>query len=112
MTPETSIVLTVYNRALYLESAIQSILAQTKQGFELIIWDDGSSDQLSRSTVFDLDPAVFDRDLESLKRSYSNSLSFVVRLISAVPRYLTADFGDKIPRYLTAWALKCKSSRE
>lgn len=45
MTPETSIVLTVYNRALYLESAIQSVLTQTKQDFELIIWDDGSSDQ-------------------------------------------------------------------
>ncbi len=67
---------------------------------------------MSRSTVFDLDPAVFDRDLESLKCSYSNNLSFVVRLISAIPRYLTADFEDKIARYLTAWALKCKSNRE
>lgn len=39
-----SIVITVYNRERYLSKAIESILAQTKKDFELLIWDDGSID--------------------------------------------------------------------
>lgn len=45
MIPQTSIIITVYNRDRYLESTIQSVLAQTCQDFELIIWDDGSTDR-------------------------------------------------------------------
>lgn len=36
---------TVYNRQHYLTATIESILAQTYPDFELLIWDDGSSDQ-------------------------------------------------------------------
>ena len=36
--------MTVYNRQRYLETAINSILQQTRQDFELLIWDDGSTD--------------------------------------------------------------------
>jgi glycosyltransferase involved in cell wall biosynthesis len=43
MTP-VSIVMTVYNRERYLSAAIESVLAQTYPNFELIIWDDGSTD--------------------------------------------------------------------
>ena len=43
MTP-VSIVMTVYNRERYLKAAIESVLAQTYPNFELIIWDDGSTD--------------------------------------------------------------------
>ncbi|MEG5211554.1 MULTISPECIES: sulfotransferase [unclassified Microcoleus] len=43
MTP-ISIVMTVYNRERYLKAAIESVLAQTYPNFELIIWDDGSTD--------------------------------------------------------------------
>jgi glycosyltransferase involved in cell wall biosynthesis len=39
-----SLVMTVYNRASYLDAAIQSILEQTYPTFELLIWDDGSQD--------------------------------------------------------------------
>ena len=39
-----SVVMTVYNRERYLDKAIESILAQTWKDFELLIWDDGSSD--------------------------------------------------------------------
>ena len=44
MTASTSIVITTYNRERYLSAAIESILAQTKQDFDLLIWDDGSTD--------------------------------------------------------------------
>ena len=46
MTP-ISIVMTVYNRERYLKAAIESVLAQTYPNFELIIWDDGSTDRKS-----------------------------------------------------------------
>ncbi len=39
-----SLVVTVYNRQKYLASTINSILAQTYTNFELIVWDDGSTD--------------------------------------------------------------------
>jgi GT2 family glycosyltransferase len=43
-TPELSIILPTYNRASILPQAIRSVLAQDFQDWELIVWDDGSSD--------------------------------------------------------------------
>jgi glycosyltransferase involved in cell wall biosynthesis len=42
--PPVSIVITCYNYAEYVEEAIQSVLAQTYKNIQLIIIDDGSSD--------------------------------------------------------------------
>ncbi|MBE9040223.1 glycosyltransferase [Oscillatoriales cyanobacterium LEGE 11467] len=44
MTPLTSLVITSYNQSHYLKDAIATILAQTETNFELLIWDDGSTD--------------------------------------------------------------------
>jgi glycosyltransferase involved in cell wall biosynthesis len=44
MTSLISIITTTYNREQYLSAAIESALAQTYPNFELIIWDDGSTD--------------------------------------------------------------------
>jgi glycosyltransferase involved in cell wall biosynthesis len=44
MHPKISIVIPVYNRSDYLSAAIESVLKQTLTDFELIIWDDGSTD--------------------------------------------------------------------
>ena len=44
-TPTISIVLPTYNRAVQLEQAIKSVLAQTYQDWELLIIDDGSTDE-------------------------------------------------------------------
>ncbi|WP_421655239.1 CHAT domain-containing protein [Leptothermofonsia sp. ETS-13] len=40
-----SLVITVYNREHYLGAAIESVLAQTYSDFELVVWDDGSTDR-------------------------------------------------------------------
>lgn len=40
-----SIVITTYNREQYLARAVNSILDQTYPHFELLLWDDGSTDQ-------------------------------------------------------------------
>ena len=39
-----SLVMTVYNREKYLKEAIESVLQQTRNNFELLVWDDGSRD--------------------------------------------------------------------
>lgn len=43
-TPLVSVILPTYNRAEFLPRAINSVLAQTYPWWELIIWDDGSTD--------------------------------------------------------------------
>ncbi|MEO1149157.1 MAG: glycosyltransferase [Cyanobacteria bacterium J06638_22] len=44
-TPTVSLLLLCHNRDGYLEQAIASVLAQTYTDFELLIWDDGSTDR-------------------------------------------------------------------
>ena len=39
-----SLIITVYNRERYLGAAIESVLAQTRGNWELLVWDDGSTD--------------------------------------------------------------------
>ncbi|HEY9833900.1 MAG TPA: CHAT domain-containing protein [Stenomitos sp.] len=44
MKTPISIVITTYNGERYLGAAIESVLSQTRGDFELLIWDDGSTD--------------------------------------------------------------------
>lgn len=44
MIPKVSIIMTAYNRERFIGKAIESVLAQTCKDFDLLIWDDGSTD--------------------------------------------------------------------
>src|SRR5205814_6059577 len=44
MPPAISIIIPAYNRAAFVAAAVGSVLNQTFADFELIVWDDGSSD--------------------------------------------------------------------
>ncbi|WP_068818813.1 glycosyltransferase [Phormidesmis priestleyi] len=44
MNASVSLIVTAYNRQQFLAKTIESILAQTYSDFELLIWDDGSTD--------------------------------------------------------------------
>lgn len=43
-TPKVSILLATYNRSQYISKAIQSVINQSYQNWELLIWNDGSKD--------------------------------------------------------------------
>lgn len=45
MVPKISIVIPVYNGERYVGAAIESVLNQTMSNFELLVWDDGSTDK-------------------------------------------------------------------
>jgi glycosyltransferase involved in cell wall biosynthesis len=58
VTPYFSVVIPVYNRAQVLETAICSVLDQTFQDFEIIVVDDGSSDNPCRTIERIADPRI------------------------------------------------------
>ncbi|MGD9272216.1 MAG: glycosyltransferase, partial [Syntrophobacterales bacterium] len=45
MSPKVSVIIPTYNRADMVVEAVESVLAQDMTGFELIIIDDGSTDE-------------------------------------------------------------------
>jgi glycosyltransferase involved in cell wall biosynthesis len=45
MIPKVSIIMTAHNSERYIGKAIESVLAQTYTDFDLLIWDDGSTDK-------------------------------------------------------------------
>ena len=54
--PKVSVVITCYNLGEFLEEAVDSVLAQTCQDFEILIVDDGSTDRSTQAVL-----EVFDR---------------------------------------------------
>ena len=56
--PLISVIIPAYNQGHYLAAAVQSVLDQTNPGFEIIIVDDGSTDQTRQVAAGFADPRL------------------------------------------------------
>ncbi|GAB4119430.1 MAG: hypothetical protein Fur005_29380 [Roseiflexaceae bacterium] len=88
--PLISILLPTYNRADYLASAVESVLHQTFSDFELIIVDDGSTDQTSMLLDQFRDPRI--RRFYQQNRGISAALN--TALHAARGQYLSIQNSD------------------
>ena len=57
-TPKISVIIPIYNDALYIQEAIKSVLSQTIEELEIIIIDDGSTDNFEEKIEFFNDPRI------------------------------------------------------
>ena len=53
MTPKLSVVITCYNLGQYVDEAVDSVLAQTRHDFEIVIINDGSTDPATNALLAD-----------------------------------------------------------
>ncbi|BBO66326.1 hypothetical protein DSCA_02560 [Desulfosarcina alkanivorans] len=51
MYPSVSVIIRGYNREQYIGQAIESVLAQTYTDFDLLVWDDGSTDKTAQIAI-------------------------------------------------------------
>ena len=82
MTAPISLVIPAYNRERFVGAAVKSVLAQARSDFELIVWDDGSTDgtvAAARAAAGD-DPRV--RLVASEHRGIARSLNAAIRMTS------------------------------
>lgn len=86
MSPVVSVVIPVFNREPYIAAAIGSVLNQTYPNFELIVWDDGSTDRTADIALTSAkgDPRV--RVIRAEHRGVCESLNGAAREASG--RYL------------------------
>lgn len=95
--PEISVIMPTFNRARYLENAVQSAISQSFENWELIIVDDGSSD----NTLETLDPYI-DRypNIRYLRhKNRKAALSRNAGIQASFGRYIT--FLDSDDHYLS-----------
>jgi len=92
MEPIVSVVLPVHNGAQYVAMAIESILAQTLREFELIIVDDGSTDDTPSILGRYTDPRI--RRFAQANRGLAATLNAAIDL--ARGRYLARQDADDV----------------
>ena len=92
MEPIVSVVLPVHNCPQYVAMAIESILAQTLSDFELIVIDDGSTDDTSSILRRYTDPRI--RHFAQPKRGLAATLNTGVDV--ATGRYLARQDADDV----------------
>jgi len=56
--PKVSVIMSVYNGIEYFSDAVESILNQTEKDLELIVIDDGSTERVCDSIMYNADPRI------------------------------------------------------
>ena len=94
--PLVSVLMTAYNREKYIAEAIESVLASSYTNFELIIVDDGSTDE----SEIDLFPILkANPDIKYIRHSNRrHPLSLNTGIINSAGKYIT--FLDSDDEYL------------
>lgn len=92
-SPRVSVVMPVYNVALYIEEAIDSILSQTYEDFELIVIDDSSTDNTREIVSSYKDPRVILIKNE-IKSGIANILNIAIK--QARGEFIARMDGDDI----------------
>ena len=94
-SPKVSIIMPIYNNGCYLKESIESILIQTFSNFELIIINDGSTDN-SDQVIYDF----LQLDCRIRYFNYKNNLGLINRLNNAIDiskgKYIARMDGDDI----------------
>ncbi len=93
--PKISILMAVYNGAVYLREAIDSVLAQTYRDFEFVIVDDGSSDESVRIVRSYADSRI---KLHAAPQNMGQTTALNVGLRLCVGEYIARMDGDDICR--------------
>jgi glycosyltransferase involved in cell wall biosynthesis len=98
-TPRVSVIIPCYNLGRYLDEAVESVLSQTYQDFEILIVDDGSTDPATHALLAD-----YRRPKTRVMRTIHAGLAAARNLAIAntAGAYLCAlDADDRLePRYL------------
>jgi GT2 family glycosyltransferase len=93
VSPKVSILLTSYNHAKYLRESIESVLNQTYKNFELIIWDDASTDD-----SWNIITSYTDKRIRSFKNETNQFIEYFRKAISEVAKgeYIAIHHSDDI----------------
>lgn len=93
--PKISVLMAVYNGAVYLREAIDSVLAQSYRDFEFVIVDDGSSDESVRIVRSYADPRI---KLHASPQNMGQTTALNVGLRLCVGEFVARMDGDDICR--------------
>ncbi|WP_223549304.1 glycosyltransferase family 2 protein [Aestuariivivens sp. NBU2969] len=92
-TPLVSVIMPVYNCELYVKEAVESILYQTYENFELIILDDASTDNTVK-IVSEIKDSRIKFIKKNINTGYTTSLNLGVEL--AKGKYIARMDGDDV----------------
>ena len=81
--PAISLIIAAYNRAGFVRLAIQSVLKQTRSDFELLVWDDGSTDDTFAAAreAAQGDPRV--RVMQGANQGAAGAINAAAKFVSA-----------------------------
>jgi glycosyltransferase involved in cell wall biosynthesis len=94
-SPKISVLMAVYNGAVYLREAIDSVIAQTYRDFEFVIVDDGSSDESVRIVRSYCDPRI-KLHVARTNKGQTTALNVGLRLCEG--EYIARMDGDDVCR--------------